>query len=139
MKPSYIHTILKPYFRVPSPAQSRSQALVCVSTPRMYLRSGYFLVYVLCRKQKASQCFEIGTVLPIDCATVIFEIRVVTVILNSFSNFARGLPMILFHEFRELSKCQIRPCDFADLKYALSKTPSTNKFEISNPISTITI
>ena len=25
--------------------QSRSQAVVCVSTPKMYPRSGYFLVY----------------------------------------------------------------------------------------------
>ena len=28
-----------------SPTQSRSQAVVCVSTPKMYLRSGYFLVF----------------------------------------------------------------------------------------------
>ena len=28
-----------------SPPQSRSQAAVCVSTPRMYPRSGYFLVF----------------------------------------------------------------------------------------------
>ena len=28
-----------------SPPQSRSQAVVCVSTPRMYLRSGYFLEF----------------------------------------------------------------------------------------------
>ena len=28
-----------------SPPQSRSQAVVCISTPRMYPRSGYFLVY----------------------------------------------------------------------------------------------
>ena len=27
-----------------SPPQSQSQAVVCVSTPRMYPRSGYFLV-----------------------------------------------------------------------------------------------
>ena len=30
--------------RVLSPPQSRSQAVVCVSTPRMYPQSGYFLV-----------------------------------------------------------------------------------------------
>ena len=30
--------------RVSSPPQSRSKAVVCVSTPRMYPRSGYFLV-----------------------------------------------------------------------------------------------
>ena len=30
--------------RVPSPPQSRSKAIVCVSTPRVYPRSGYFLV-----------------------------------------------------------------------------------------------
>lgn len=96
-------------------------------------------MYILCRKQKASQCFKIEAELPIDGATATFKIQVVTTMLNLLSDFARGLPMILFHEFRELSKCQIRPCDFADLKYALSKTPSTNKFEISNPISTITI
>ena len=30
--------------RVPSPPQIRSQVVVCVSTPRMYPRSGYFLV-----------------------------------------------------------------------------------------------
>jgi len=29
-----------------SPPQSRSQAVVCVSTPRKYPRSGYFLVYI---------------------------------------------------------------------------------------------
>ena len=29
------------------PPQNRSKAVVCVSTPRMYPRSGYFLVYVL--------------------------------------------------------------------------------------------
>ena len=33
-------------FRVSSPPQSRSKAVVCVSTPRMYPRSGYFLVIV---------------------------------------------------------------------------------------------
>ena len=33
-----------PHFRVSSPPQSRSKAVVCVSTPRMYPRSGYFLV-----------------------------------------------------------------------------------------------
>ena len=38
-KPSYIYTIFKR-----SPPQSRSQAVVCVSTPRKYRRSGYFLV-----------------------------------------------------------------------------------------------
>ena len=32
--------------RVLSPPQSRSKAVVCVSTPRMYQRSGYFLVNV---------------------------------------------------------------------------------------------
>ena len=36
-KPKYM-------FRVSSPPQSRSKAVVCVSTPRMYPRSGYFLV-----------------------------------------------------------------------------------------------
>ena len=40
-KPSYVHTILKKT----SPPQSQSQAVVCVSTPRMYPRSGYFLVF----------------------------------------------------------------------------------------------
>ena len=30
-----------------SPTQSRSQAVVCVSTPRMYPRSGYFLVITI--------------------------------------------------------------------------------------------
>ena len=32
------------YFRVSSPPQSQSKVVVCVSTPRMYPRSGYFLV-----------------------------------------------------------------------------------------------
>ena len=31
--------------RVSSPPKSRSKAVVCVSTPRMYPRSGYFLVF----------------------------------------------------------------------------------------------
>ena len=35
---------IETHFNVSSPSQSRSQAVVCVSTPRMYLRSGYFLV-----------------------------------------------------------------------------------------------
>ena len=39
-KPSYVYTI----FKKPSPTQSQSQAVVCVSTPRKYPRSGYFLV-----------------------------------------------------------------------------------------------
>ena len=43
-KPSYIYSILKPHFRVSSPPQSWSQAVVCISTPRKYSRSGYFLV-----------------------------------------------------------------------------------------------
>ena len=30
-----------------SPPQSRSQAVVCVSTPRKYPRSGYFLVFTI--------------------------------------------------------------------------------------------
>ena len=37
----YIET----HFSVSSPLQSRSQAVVCVSTPRMYPQSRYFLVY----------------------------------------------------------------------------------------------
>ena len=37
-KPSYVYSILKPHFRVSSPPQSRSQAVVCVSTPRIYPR-----------------------------------------------------------------------------------------------------
>ena len=43
-KPSQVYSILKPHFRVSSPPQSRSQAVVCVSTPRKYPPSGYFLV-----------------------------------------------------------------------------------------------
>ena len=43
-KPSYIYLILKPQFRVSSPPQSQTQAVVYVSTPRKYPRSGYFLV-----------------------------------------------------------------------------------------------
>ena len=49
-KPRYVYSILKPHgqsFRRQVRlllSQSRSQAVVCVSTPRMYLRSGYFLV-----------------------------------------------------------------------------------------------
>ena len=43
-KPSYVYLILKPQFRVSLPPQSQSQVVVCVSTPRMYLQSGYFLV-----------------------------------------------------------------------------------------------
>ena len=43
VKPSYVYLILKPYFGVSSPPQSRSQAVVCASTPRKYPRSGYFL------------------------------------------------------------------------------------------------
>ena len=38
-KPSYVFSILKPHFRISSPPQSRSQAVVCVGTPRMYLQS----------------------------------------------------------------------------------------------------
>ena len=46
-KPSYVYLILKTHFRVSSPPQSRSQAVVCVSTPRKYPRSGYFLVNLI--------------------------------------------------------------------------------------------
>ena len=37
-------TYTKTSFSVSLPPQCRSQAVVCVSTPRMYPRSGYFLV-----------------------------------------------------------------------------------------------
>ena len=37
-------TYIKTQFSVSSPLQCRSQAVVCVSTPTMYPRSGYFLV-----------------------------------------------------------------------------------------------
>ena len=43
-KPSCVHTILKKKPEKILPPQSQSQAVVCVSTPRMYPRSGYFLV-----------------------------------------------------------------------------------------------
>ena len=33
--------------KVPSPPHIRSKAVVCVSTPRMYPRSGYFLVHLI--------------------------------------------------------------------------------------------
>ena len=36
----------KTSFSVSSPPQCWSQAVVCVSTPRMYPRSGYFLVKI---------------------------------------------------------------------------------------------
>ena len=44
---------LRYMFRVSSPPQSRSKAVVCVSTPRMYPRSGYFLV----NHKTTLQCF----------------------------------------------------------------------------------
>ena len=40
-KPSYVYST---QFRVSSPLQSRSKAVVCASTPRKYPRSGYLLV-----------------------------------------------------------------------------------------------
>ena len=40
-------TYIKTQFSVSSPLQCRSQAVVCVSTPRMYPRSGYFLVWTI--------------------------------------------------------------------------------------------
>ena len=39
-------TYTKTSFSVSSPLQCRSQAVVCVSTPRMYPRSGYFLLII---------------------------------------------------------------------------------------------
>ena len=42
--PSYIYSNLKPHGQSCITPQSRSKAVVCVSTPRMYPRSGYFLV-----------------------------------------------------------------------------------------------
>ena len=48
----YVYSILKPHVRVPSPPQSQSQAVVCVSTPRKYPRSGYFLVIYI------SECYD---------------------------------------------------------------------------------
>ena len=42
-KPSYVYLILKPHVRVSSPPQSRSQAVVCISTPRKYPLRGYIL------------------------------------------------------------------------------------------------
>ena len=46
-KPNYVYTT---QFRVSLPLQSRSQAVVCVSTPRKYPRSGYFLVKYISKK-----------------------------------------------------------------------------------------
>ena len=43
-KPSYVYST---QFRVSSPLQSRSKAVVCASTPRKYPRSGYFLVHYI--------------------------------------------------------------------------------------------
>ena len=40
--------------RVSSPPQSWSKAVVCVSTPRMYPRSGYFLVIIIAKNEKES-------------------------------------------------------------------------------------
>ena len=58
-KPSYEYSILKPHFRVSSPSQSRSQAVVCVSTPRKYPRSWYFLVCILnLKKEKKFSIFN---------------------------------------------------------------------------------
>ena len=43
VRPSIV-TYVKTHFSISSPPQCRSQAVVCVSTPRMYPQSGYFLV-----------------------------------------------------------------------------------------------
>ena len=48
--------------RVSSPPQSRSKAVVCVSTPRKYPRSGYFLVTLICNK-----AYGDDEVLDMDC------------------------------------------------------------------------
>ena len=42
-KPRCVYSILNHMVRVSSPPQSWSKAVVCVSTPRMYPRSRYFL------------------------------------------------------------------------------------------------
>ena len=44
-KQSHPSPYTQTHFRVSQPPQSRSKAVVCVSTPRMYPRSGYFLVF----------------------------------------------------------------------------------------------
>ena len=43
-KPRCVYSILKPHGQSSITSPSRSKAVVCVSTPRMYPRSGYFLV-----------------------------------------------------------------------------------------------
>ena len=43
-KPSYVYSILKPHGQSSITYPSHSKAVVCVSTPRMYPRSGYFLI-----------------------------------------------------------------------------------------------
>ena len=42
-KPRCVYSILKPQGQSSITSPSRSKAVVCVSTPRMYPRSGYFL------------------------------------------------------------------------------------------------
>ena len=42
---SYVQSIFNPHFGVSSSLQCHSNAVKYIGTPRMYLRSGYFLVF----------------------------------------------------------------------------------------------
>ena len=59
-----------------SPLQSRSQAVVCVSTPRMYPRSEYFLVSIIfrlrCHSDSSAMCEIVEMVCQIDWSMWIF-------------------------------------------------------------------
>ena len=46
-KPSYVYSILKPHSQSNINSPESVPSSVCVSTPRMYPRSGYFLVHYI--------------------------------------------------------------------------------------------
>ena len=47
---------IKNHFSISSPSQCWSQAVVCVSTPRIYLQNGYFLIII--RIQNSTLCIK---------------------------------------------------------------------------------
>ena len=82
--------------RVLSPPQSRSKAVVCVSTPRMYPRSGYFLVLKYFKK-----IFEIKLIF-----SIVFQVLLIfgtDKIRRDYVNFTNTTPQFQASVFQTMA------------------------------------
>jgi len=91
-KPRCVYSILKPHGQSFITSPSRSKAVVCVSTPRMYLRSGYFLVHTKSIMSKGERNFKSISYFPNKCC-------IKSILINQFG-FIRLC--ITIHNYKSL-------------------------------------